>query len=218
MRVLIADDHSLFRDGLRSLLESRGVEITGEARNGAEAVELAQSQDPDIVLMDLSMPEMTGLEAIRRLANEMPDLKIVVLTASEEDDDLFEALKAGALGYLLKNLDADEFFQLLQGAERGEPALTPAMAKKMLEEFARRGRPGNAENPRDPCSLTERELEILGLMVRGTTSNLELGRELQVSKNTIKFHVRNILEKLRLHSRAQAVSYAIRHRLVDPGG
>src|SRR5919204_3824887 len=137
MRVLIADDHPLFRDGLRSLLEARTIEVVGEAKNGREAVDQARRLRPDVVLMDLSMPELNGLAATRLLSAELPEVKVVILTASEDDADLFEAIKSGAQGYIFKNLASDEFFRLLEGVERGEPALTPGLARKLLGEFAR---------------------------------------------------------------------------------
>src|SRR5689334_13286690 len=137
MRVLIADDHGLFRDGLRSLLEARGVEVVGEARNGREAVDLARERRPDIVLMDLTMPELNGLEATRLISAQYPAIKVVVVTASEDDANLFEAIKSGAQGYLFKNLESGPFFTLLDGVMRGEPALTPNLARKLLQEFAR---------------------------------------------------------------------------------
>lgn len=226
MRLIIADDHALFRDSLRSLIQARGIEVLGEASNGREALELAHELRPDVVLMDLRMPEMGGLEATRRLQEELPAVKVVALTASTDDEDLFEALKAGAQGYLLKDLEAEAFFRLLEAAGRGEPALTPSMAAKMLREFARKGRTPEGEDDhtthratsgrRNPTELTDREAEVLNFMVDGVTSNRELAAELGVSENTVKFHVRNILDKLHLHSRAQAVGYAVRHRLVDP--
>ncbi|MBI4495067.1 MAG: response regulator transcription factor [Chloroflexi bacterium] len=212
MRVLIADDHALFRDGLRSLLEARGVEVVGEARNGREAVELARAHRPDIVLMDLSMPEMGGLAATRLLSAELPQVKVVVLTASEDDADLFEAIKSGAQGYLLKNLEADQFFSLLEGVMRGEPALTPSLARKLLGEFAR---PIAARPERAPEALTEREREVLELLIQGVTSNRELAERLVVSENTVKYHLRNILDKLHLQNRAQVIAYALRHGLVE---
>lgn len=214
MRILIADDHALFRDSLRSLLEARGLEVTGEARNGREAVELASKLQPDVVLMDLSMPEMDGIAATRLISAEQPGIKVVVLTASDEDAKLFEAIKSGAQGYLLKNLESEDFFNLLDGVNRGEPALTPALARKLLQEFAR---PAQAPAPvHDPDALTDREREVLELLVSGVTSNRKLAKQLGVSENTIKFHVRNILDKLHLHNRAQVVSYAIRNRIVEP--
>src|SRR5512134_389904 len=144
MRILIADDHALFRDGLRSLLVAQGHEVIGEAKNGREAVELTRSLKPDLVLMDVSMPEIDGIEATRLIAAEMPDMKVVILTASEEESKLFDAIKSGAQGYLLKNLEAEAFFDMLERAHRGEPALTATLAKKLLTEFAR---PAEAASP-----------------------------------------------------------------------
>jgi DNA-binding NarL/FixJ family response regulator len=214
MRILIADDHALFRDSLRSLLEANGLEVLGEARNGREAVELAHKLKPDVVLMDLSMPEMDGLAATRLISADQPEVKVVVLTASDEDAKLFEAIKSGAQGYLLKNLESEDFFTLLDGVNRGEPALTPALARKLLQEFARPAQ--TSAPPQDPDALTDREREVLELLVNGVTSNRKLAKQLGVSENTVKFHVRNILDKLHLHNRAQVVSYAIRHRIVEP--
>ena len=212
MRVLIADDHALFRDGLRSLLEARGLEVVGEARNGREAFEMVRRDPPDVVLMDLSMPEVGGLAATRAISAELPEVKIVVLTASEDDSDLFEAIKSGAQGYLFKNLKADELLDMLEGVTRGEPALTPALARKLLVEFAR---PAGARQARPPDALTEREQEVLELLVQGVTSNRELAERLIVTENTVKYHLRNILDKLHLQNRAQVVSHALRHKLVD---
>jgi DNA-binding NarL/FixJ family response regulator len=215
MRVLIADDHALFRDSLRSLLAARGYEVAGEARNGREAVELAHRLRPDVVLMDLMMPEVDGLAATRLISADLPEVKVVVLTASDDDANLFEAIKSGAQGYLLKDLESGEFFSLLEGVAQGEPALTPALARKLLREFAR---PAQAGRPADPDALTDREQEVLDLLVQGVTSNRRLASQLGVSENTVKFHVRNILDKLHLHNRAQVVSFALRNRLAGPGG
>jgi DNA-binding NarL/FixJ family response regulator len=218
LNILIADDHALFRDSLRSLLEARGLTVLGEARNGREAVELARRIQPQIVLMDLSMPEMDGLAATRLISAEQPEVKVVILTASDDDSNLFEAIKSGAQGYLLKNLESDEFFVLLEGIGRGEPGLTPALARKLLQEFARPTTPARAPS-QDPDALTDREREVLELLVQGITSNRKLATKLGVSENTIKFHVRNILDKLHLNNRAQVVSYAIRNKIVEaPGG
>ena len=215
MRILIADDHALFRDGLRSLLEARGVEVVGEARNGREAVDLAQNLLPDIVLMDLNMPEMGGLDATRILSAELPEIKTVVLTASEDDADLFEAVKCGAEGYLPKNLEADEFFALLNRVTQGEPALTPALARKVLAELAR---PTAARSRRQTDDLTGREREVLELLVSGVTTNRDLAERLVVSENTVKYHLRNILDKLHVQNRAQVIAYAIREGLIKPTG
>ena len=216
MRILIADDHPLFRDGLRSLLTANGHEVIGEAKNGKDAVALASELQPDVVLMDVQMPEMDGLEATRALTAAMPDIKVVILTASEEETTLFDAIKAGAQGYLLKNLEAETFFELLDRAQRGEPALTPDLARKLLQEFAK---PPAASAPTtEQETLTAREREVLELMVEGVTSNRRLAKRLNLSENTVKFHVRNILDKLRLHTRAEVVGYALRRGIVDPQG
>jgi len=215
MKLVIADDHALFRDSLRSLLEARDHDVAGEAADGEEAIKLAWEIKPDVMLMDLSMPGMGGLEATRRLAAELPDVKVVILTASPEERDLFEAIKAGAKGYLLKDIQSEQFFEFLDGVLRGEPALTPSLARKLLEEFAK---PRSDSRPNDPDALTQREQDVLELMVSGTTSNRELAESLGITENTVKFHVRNILDKLHLHNRAQVVAFALRNRLVDPTG
>jgi len=212
VRILIADDHALFRDGLRSLLASQGHEVVAEARNGREAIELVKEIKPDLVLMDISMPEMDGITATRTLTAEMPEVKVIVLTASEDDATLFDAIKSGAQGYLLKNLEADDFFALLDRANQGEPALTPALARKLLQEFAK---PVESESHAGADQLTIREREVLELMVEGVTSNRKLAKRLGVSENTVKFHVRNILDKLRLHNRAEAVGYALRKKIAE---
>jgi DNA-binding NarL/FixJ family response regulator len=212
VRVLIADDHALFRDGLRSLLEAHGIEVVAEARNGREAVELARLHRPEVVLMDLAMPELGGLGATRLLTAELPEIAVVVLTASEDDADLFEAVKSGAQGFLPKDLEASRFFELLDGVSRGEPALTPALARKVLDALAH---PEAAAQT--PDVLTERERDVLELLVQGATSNQELAERLFVSENTVKYHLRNILQKLHLQNRAQVIAYAVRHGLVDPG-
>jgi len=212
MRVVLADDHALFRDGLRSLLEARGLEVAGEANDGREAVELATRLRPDVLLMDLSMPNMGGLDATRALTAQAPDVKIVILTASEDDADLFEAIKSGAQGYLFKNLKAEELLDMLDAVGRGEPGLTPALARKVLAEFAR---PSPGRQIKAPDELTEREREVLDLLVQGITSNRELAARLVVTENTVKYHLRNILDKLHVQNRAQVVAHAIRHGLVD---
>lgn len=211
MRILIADDHALFRDGLRSLLTARGHEVIAEAKNGREAVALASELRPDLVLMDLSMPEMDGIAATRALTTAVPGIRVVVLTASQSDASLFDAIKAGAQGYLLKDLDADDFFELLDRASSGEPALNATLARKLLQEFAKPAGQDTAEE-----ALTDREREVLDAMVEGVTSNRKLAKRLGISENTVKFHVRNILDKFRLHNRAEVVSYALRKKIVNP--
>jgi DNA-binding NarL/FixJ family response regulator len=217
MRVLIADDHPLFRDGLRSLLEMRGIEVLGEARNGREAVAQSSRLHPDVLLMDLNMPELDGLAATRLLSSQQPEVKVVILTASEDDADLFEAIKSGAQGYILKNLESGEFFRLLDGVSRGEPALTPNLAKRLLGEFARPVPPQAGEAEVGAQALTEREREVLQLLVQGITTNRDLAERLVVTENTVKYHLRNILDKLHVQNRAQVVAYAMRHGLADAG-
>ena len=213
MRLVIADDHALFRDGLRSLLEAHGFSIVAEARNGQEAVSAVQAYQPDVILMDITMPIMNGLEATRLISADHPDVRVVMLTASDNDVDLFEAIKSGASGYLSKDLEADRFVALLEGVMRGEPALSPSVARKLLGELSRPD-PGNQS--RLEFALTDREQEVLELLVSGVTSNRDLAERLFVSENTIKYHLRNILEKLHVSSRAQVIAFAVQHRLVDP--
>ncbi len=211
MKVLIVDDHILVRDGLRSLLEARGIEVVGEATNGEEAVELARELKPDIVLMDLMMPKMDGIEATKLISAELPEVRVVVLTASEEEEDLFEAIRSGASGYIIKNIDPDRFFELLEAAYQGEPALPPNLARKVLQEFAQ---PRIERKKRPDAELTDREREILELLVQGITSNKEIAERLFLSESTVKYHLHNILNKLHLQNRAQVVAYALQHGLI----
>ena len=206
MRVLLADDHALFRDGVRSLLQARGIEVVGEAGDGEEAVEAALRLRPDVILMDITMPRMDGLEATRLIKARAPEITIVMLTVSDEDRMLFEAIKSGAQGYLLKNLQAAEFFDLLQGVDRGEAAITRSVAGRILEEFGAHPR-GSASDPRD--ELTEREREVLEA-VSGGASNREVANALHISENTVKYHMKHILDKLHLRTRAEVVAYAAR--------
>jgi len=207
MRVLIADDHPLFRDGLRSLLEARGFEVVGEAATGLQALELSVNLEPDLVFMDLDMPQLGGLAATRLLSVQQPRVKVVVLTASADESDVFEAIKSGAQGYLLKDASGAEFARALDGLATNEPILSPAVARKVLGEFgASRTRAAS-----DPDILTSREQEVLQLLVQGVTTTQELATRLVVTDNTIKFHLRNILDKLHVHNRAEVVAYASRH-------
>ncbi len=213
VRVLLVDDHPLFRDGVRSLLEARGVEVVGEAGDGQEALEAALRLRPDVILMDITMPRMDGLEATRLIKVRLPEVKIVILTVSDEDRLLFEAIKSGAQGYLLKNLQTDEFFDLLSGIDRGEAPISRELAGRILEEFARH-RAGRAE-PGTPDELTDREREVLACVSSGA-SNREVAATLHISENTVKFHMKNILEKLHLRNRAEVVAYAARKGWLPP--
>jgi DNA-binding NarL/FixJ family response regulator len=215
MRILLADDHALFRDGVASLLGAWGHEVVGQVADGDAAVAAALALQPDLVLMDVAMPGGGGLAATRRLAPEAPGIAIVMLTASEDVDDLFAAIKAGARGYLLKNLESGELRGMLAAVERGEAAITPAIAARILAELARPepARSAPASDP-DPDHLTERELDVLRLVVRGLR-NKEIAAELGISENTAKFHLRNILDKLRAQTRTEVVARAMREGLVE---
>ncbi len=214
MRILLADDHALFRDGMASLLDAWDHEVVGQASDGTSAVALTRELRPDLVLMDVAMPGGGGLAAVRELAVAMPEVAIVMLTASEDLDDLFAALKAGARGYLLKNLESVELRTMLDAVARGEAAITPAIAARIIAELARGDR-STAETPaaRDPDRLTEREVEVLRGVVDGLR-NKEIAARLGVSENTVKFHLRNILDKLHAQSRAEAAARAIRDGLL----
>jgi DNA-binding NarL/FixJ family response regulator len=215
LRVLVADDHRLFRQGLIGLMNTRRdlVEVVGEAATGVEAVRLSHLLQPDLVLMDINMPEATGLQAAQTIRHSLPHVAIVMLTASESDDHLYEAMRLGAAGYLLKSLDADELFELLAGVAQGEPALTRAMAARLVKNFSQR-----AVQPVLPEAeaLTERELEVLRMVAQGA-SNPEIAQALCITVNTVKVHLRNILDKLQLHNRTQAATYALQHGLVAAG-
>ncbi|MEZ4521745.1 MAG: response regulator transcription factor [Thermomicrobiales bacterium] len=213
MRILIADDHPLFRDGVASLLRARGHDIVAVAENGKEAIDLTRALQPDLVLMDLRMPEIDGLTATRIISTEMPHIKIFIITVSDEDDDLYDAIKSGAAGYVIKNVPSEEFFELLDAVVQGKSGLPPALARKVLAEYTDDGR--NDEDNGDAGSLTRRELDVLSLMVAGVTSTRDLADHLVISDNTVKYHLRNILNKLHLNNRAAVVAHAVRHGLVQ---
>jgi two-component system NarL family response regulator len=215
LRVLLADDHPLFLEGLRNLLAARGVQVVGMAFDGLEARELAHSLRPDVILMDVQMPRCDGIEATRRIKAELPEVKIVMLTVSEEEETLFEALESGASGYLLKNLNSGVFFDQLADLARGEIALAPGLAVKVLAEFARRG--GEQEAEKDAAEarlskLTPRQAEVLKRVAQGLTYK-EVGEALHVSERTVKYHMGQILTRLHLQNRREAVQFARRNGL-----
>ena len=214
IRVLLVDDHPLFRKGIASLLSSEpGFEVLGEASDGQEAIEKARDLMPDVILMDISMPGVNGLEATQRIKQEIPYVRIVILTVSDEDQNLFEAIKSGAQGYLLKKIEPQTLFQTLRGVLEGEAPLSRVMATKLLAEFARQRRA--ASEPRTPtATLTEREKEVLGLLATGKT-NKEIAGALRIAENTVKNHLKNILEKLHLENRVQAATFALREGLLN---
>ncbi len=215
IRVLICDDHALFRRGLVMVLESEdGVEVVGEAEDGEEAIRRAEELAPDVVLMDVRMPKVSGIEATRAIAEVVPSAKILMLTVSDEEDDLYDAIKAGATGYLLKEISIEEVASAIRSVVSGQSLISPSMASKLLSEFTNLAKKADEKQAVPSPRLTERELEVLKLVAQGM-SNREIAGELFISENTVKNHVRNILEKLHLHSRMEAVVYAVREKLLD---
>jgi len=219
IRVLIVDDHALFRRGLEMVLdEEDDIELVGQASDGAEARERAGESLPDVVLMDIRMPKSSGIEACRGMKEAAPSTKIVMLTISDEEEDLFEAIRAGASGYLLKDIPLDEVAEAVRAVYGGQSLISPAMAGKLLTEFATLARRPEEERVQQvpPPRLTDREMEVLKLVAKGM-NNRDIARELFISENTVKNHVRNILEKLQIHSRMEAVMIALRDKLIDIG-
>jgi NarL family two-component system response regulator LiaR len=210
IRVLITDDHSIVRKGIRALLATEpDIEVVGEAGDGAEAATQAQALRPDVILMDLVMPKVDGIEATRRILGQQPGMRILVLTSFAADDKVFPAIKAGALGYLLKDSGPDELVQAIHQVYRGEPSLEPSIARKVLLELS--------QPPKTPLTaepLTEREVDVLRLVAQGR-SNRDIAEELVITEMTVRTHVSNILGKLHLASRTQAALYALREGLAS---
>ena len=216
LRVLIAEDHRMFRQGLRELFEEFGIEVIGEAADGDAAVRLAGELKPDVVIMDLQMPKLRGIDATQRISDELPDVRVLVLTMSLTDDDAVEAMIAGAAGYLLKDADVDEIMRALRSVMAGDTALAPAVAARLVNRLRTResaAAAGEAEHP--AVELTARELEVLALLAVGH-DNADIARELFVSVSTVKAHVGAILEKLGVSNRVQAAVAAVRQGLVQP--
>jgi two-component system NarL family response regulator len=217
IRVLIVDDHALFRRGLEMVLaEEPDIDLVGEASDGAEAVEKAGEALPDVVLMDIRMPKSSGIEAARAMKEVAPSAKIVMLTISDEEEDLFEAIRAGASGYLLKDIPYDEVADVVRAVHGGQSLINPSMAAKLLTEFAALAKRDEEERTQQVPApkLTDREMEVLRLVARGM-NNRDIAKELFISENTVKNHVRNILEKLQIHSRMEAVMIAVREKLIE---
>jgi len=215
VRVLIVDDHALFRRGLvQVLLGEPGIEVVGEGEDGEDGLRRAEELAPDVVLMDVRMPRVSGIEATRRLAAVLPTTKILMLTVSDEEDDLYEAIKAGAAGYLLKEISIEEVADAVRAVVRGQSLINPSMAAKLIVEFNNLARRAEERQQAVVPRLTERELEVLKLVAQGLT-NRDIADHLFISENTVKNHVRNILEKLHLHSRMEAVVFAVREKLLD---
>ncbi len=211
--MVVVDDQELFRRGLTMLLNVEDdIEVVGEAADGASAASLAATAVPDVVLMDVRMPKGSGIEACAALKEAAPNSRIIMLTVSDEEADLYEAVKNGASGYLLKDSSIEEVAQAVRVVADGQSLISPSMAIKLLDEFKQMSRSdrGHAPTPK----LTDRELEVLRLVAQGL-NNREIAKQLFISENTVKNHVRNILEKLQLHSRMEAVMYAVREKLLD---
>lgn len=210
MRVLLADDHPLFLDGLKTLLSGRGVQVVSTARDGFEALEKARREHPDVILMDIQMPRCDGLTATRLIKAELPEIKIVILTMSDEDDDLFTAIKSGASGYLLKTQDTEDFFARLMELSRGEAPLSRGLAARLLDFMGgQAGAPAQDQEAPEGSLLTGREQEVLALAARGLTYK-EVAAQLCLSERTIKYHMGEIIARLHLANRAQVVEYAKR--------
>ena len=217
LRVVVCDDHALFRRGLiMELDDADDLEVVGEASCGTEAIESCLREAPDVVLMDVRMPEMDGIEATRRIIEAMPSMRVLMLTMSDEGDDLVDAIKAGASGYLLKEMSISAIGSAVRSVAAGHSFITPQMATKLLSEFrSLAGRSGGSLSRAGTTGLTEREIMILDAMSRGG-DNHQIAVHLGVPERTVHNHVRNVLQKLQLHSRTEAVLYAVREGLIDP--
>ncbi len=213
MKLLLVDDHALFLQSLKLLLSTSGYEIVGTAMNGMEALKQARTLHPDLILMDIEMPVCDGLAATRLIKAEMPGIKIVILTVSAGDEHLFEAIKSGASGYILKSQNADRFLELVRQIEQGGAALPPQLAARVLDEFARQARSLATQNAQDaPAELTPRQVEILTLVAQGLTYP-QIAAALHLSEATVRYHLGQIMDRLHLENRAQVIAYAARHGL-----
>jgi two-component system NarL family response regulator len=215
IRVLVVDDHALFRRGLQMVLEQEDdIDVVGEAGDGAEAVEKAAETMPDIVLMDVRMPKRGGIDSCTAIKDAVPSCKIIMLTISDEEADLYDAIKAGASGYLLKEISIEEVAAAIRAVNEGQSLISPSMASKLLSEFATMIKRTDDRQQVPTPRLTDREMEVLKLVAKGM-NNRDIAKQLFISENTVKNHIRNILEKLQLHSRMEAVVYAVREKLLE---
>ena len=215
LRVMVVDDHALFRRGLEMVLQAEDdLMLVGEASDGDEAVEKAQELMPDVVLMDVRMPKRSGIEAAGHIKELLPHAKILMLTISDEEADLYDAIKAGASGYLLKEIPIDEVADAIRSVWAGQSRISPSMASKLLNECAAMSKATGDRSQVPAPRLTDREMEVLRLVAKGL-NNRDIAKDLYISENTVKNHIRNILEKLHLHSRMEAVVYAVREKLLE---
>lgn len=205
MRIMLVDDHPLFLEGLQNLMQTQDIQVVGTACDGMEAVQKAETLQPDIILMDVVMPRCNGLTATRIIKAKFPDIKIVMLTSSESDQDLFEAVKSGACGYLLKNLNATELFNMLKSLQQGETPWSPGLAERILKEFE--NQEITDSDTGESFQLTERQMEVLKLVAQGMVYK-EIGDRLGLSERTIKYHMAKIMEKLHLENRTQVIALA----------
>lgn len=214
LRIFLIDDHNLFRSGVKALLARQpDFEVVGEAADGLEGLKRAREMKPDVVLLDLKMPGISGREAVQMLIEELPQTQVLMLTVSEDEEDLLDTLKSGARGYLLKNIDADFLVDAIRRAARGEAVMSPQMTSKLVQGLQHSGRE-MAPEAADRDRISPREREILALLARGA-SNKEMARELKLAESTVKIHVQNILRKLNVTSRVQAAVYAVEHGIVE---
>jgi len=210
MKIVIADDHALFADGLKNLLETRDHEVIGSARNGLEAFEMARLLSPDIMLIDIFMPQYDGLEATTLISSSFPEIKIVILTSSENENDIFSAVKAGACGYFMKSFESDQLFEVLGALENDEIPVSPGLAGKILKELQDGKR---AANGRD--DLTDRQREVLSLVAQGMFYR-DIAEKLEISERTVKYHVKTSIDKLHLQNRNQLITFASRANIIEP--
>lgn len=211
MKIVIADDHALFSEGLKNLLQSRDYEVAATAKNGLEALELAKTLRPDVILMDIFMPECDGLEAAMLINAGFPEIKIVMLTSSENESDIFNAVKAGACGYFIKNFAGSDLFDLLQALAKDEIPVSPGLAGKILNEL-QSGK--KSTNSKEKDSLTDRQLEVLSLVSQGCFYK-EIAEQLGISERTVKYHVKSAIDKLHLQNRSQLINYATKANMID---
>jgi two-component system nitrate/nitrite response regulator NarL len=210
LHIVVADDHLLFRDGLVGLLRVAKMQVIGEAGDGQTAVDLALSLHPDLVLLDLNMPVMSGLDALRQIKRSAPEIQVVILTVSDYEEHLVEAIREGASGYLLKNVDSKTFLEALAALQRGEGAISRKSVKVLMDGLAQTSPKGAQEKP--PAALTDQEIEILRLIAKGH-SNAAIAEQVSLSENTVKYHIKNILRKLDVHNRTEAIHVAMSKNL-----